>query len=184
MCRFWQVFYLWLLSYLLLGISVANAAATSNLTLTDQQSKFTAASVAEYFEDPSGQLTFEQVTSASTQLAFKQNTQKQLNFGQSNSAWWIRFKIQNQADTAWYLLLDASLGHNLDLYVFPQNRQNLQIANNSHPYAKPVPNYIRQAWSLHLPKNQSDVDVFLSTPILHHTNPTHNVHHCLFLRMF
>lgn len=155
MCRLWRVYWLGFVGYLLLNISVVSAASTDNLILTDQKAKFSASAVVEYFEDSSRQLTFEQVTSQSTDLAFKQNTQKLLNFGRSNSAWWVRFRIQNQADAAWYLLLDSALGGDLDLYIFPQDTHNLPTTRSTSLYAKPVPDYLRPAWSLNLPPNQT-----------------------------
>lgn len=154
MYRFWRVCCLCLLGILLLNVSGAKAAVTSSLVLTDQKSMFSATPVVEYFEDPSLQLNLNQVTSSAYSANFQINKKNNLNFGHSRSAWWVRFQVQNQSDLTWYLLLDSSLGADLDLYIFPQDASTQQQGSLTSHYAKPIPNYMRHAWSLNLPKDQ------------------------------
>lgn len=155
MCRVWQVCWLGMLVYWLLSISVTSSAVAANLILSPQQSVFSAAPVAEYLEDDSRKLTFQQITSQPYSDLFQANQRQQLSFGNSHSAWWVRFQVQNQSELAWYLLVDAPLGDEFDLYILPQAAPSNQVHESSQRYAKPVANYMRHAWSLNLPKDQT-----------------------------
>lgn len=160
MYRLQQVCWLCLLGILLLNISVTKAYAGSKLVLSSQNSSLSAASFVEYLEDPSLNLKIDQVTQSPYAKAFKVNNHRQLSFGRSQSAWWVKFQVQNQTDLAWYLLLDSSLGADLDLYIFPVGQRLEQFKTPTYLYAKPVENYMRHAWSLSLPQDQT-MEVYL-----------------------
>ena len=155
MKRLRQVCLICLLGVLLLTISVTNAAPVPNLVLTNQDSNVLVSDFVEYFEDTSLKLTLEQVTHPPYTTAFEANTQERVNFGRTQSAWWVRFQVQNQADFPWYLLLDSSLGADLDLFILPQQALPAKPGNSTRFYAKPLPSYLRHVWSLNLPKGQT-----------------------------
>lgn len=155
MCRLWQVCWTCLFAYLLLGVSVTESAVAERLVLTHEQEKFSATPVVEYLEDPSRQLSFQQVTNPNYHTLFKRNTQSQVNFGRSRSAWWVRFEVQNQTELAWYLLLDSSLGDEFNLYMYPNGQPTNQTVDFTNFYAKPVADYMRHAWKVALPKGQT-----------------------------
>ncbi len=82
----------------------------------------------ELFEDPSAQLTFEQVSSEAFASNFRPLNGESSNFGFSNSAWWVRLSLVNPDDhprkvvvrqdyplidwlDAWYTGKDGQLRH-------------------------------------------------------------------------
>lgn len=71
-----------------------------NLVLTNQDSNVLVSDFVEYFEDTSLKLTLEQVTHPPYTTAFEANTQERVNFERTQSAWWVRFQVQNQADSS------------------------------------------------------------------------------------
>ena len=108
---------------------------------------------AEVMEDPSRNLTFQQILTGQYSDQFKTHTGKRLNFGRTQSAWWVRFRVDtNQDQNPWYLLLDSHIGEELDLYIIPtDNRDTTVEAERWARYAGRIENYHRHAWRIQLP---------------------------------
>jgi signal transduction histidine kinase/ActR/RegA family two-component response regulator len=126
------------------------ASQTLPVELTNSSNTFNAIEQIEYFKDPERQLTVDQISSPVFHTQFTANKQPNLNFGRSHSAHWLRFQVINYSQQKWYLLLDAMLGDELDLYIFPAASTNNEVGS----YAKKLKDYRRSAWSLDLPKGE------------------------------
>ena len=73
----------------------------------------------EYLEDPQGSLTFEQVSSPEFNSKFKAGTKDTLNFGLTDSVYWLRFRVRNDAsqDIRWRLKLARPTMNTIILYL-------------------------------------------------------------------
>lgn len=117
-----------------------------SLELKDAELSLSVSPFLEVLEDPTRKLSFSDVTSSTYADKFQSNRQASPSFGRTHSAYWVRFGLINQSERKWYLLLDAMLGDELNLYIVPE-----------HPtaYAQKVDHYRRAAWSLTLPKGEN-----------------------------
>lgn len=60
----------------------------------------------DILEDPSGELTVQDVSSGSAASEFEPSESEKPNFGFTNSAFWARFELQNPSDDARHVLLE------------------------------------------------------------------------------
>ena len=110
---------------------VRSASAQQNsqpvLVLTSQKQEYLLGTYLEYLEDPKGELTFEQVSSAQYDSKFSTGKQDILNFGTTDSVYWLRLRIHNDAPTAakWRLELARPTVNTIILFIpektTPQN---------------------------------------------------------------
>ncbi|WP_345307866.1 7TM-DISM domain-containing protein [Candidatus Villigracilis saccharophilus] len=102
---------------------VRSASAAENgqpvLILTSQKQEYLLGTHLEYLEDPKGELTFEQVRSAQYDSKFSRGKQDILNFGTTDSVYWLRLRIRNNAPTAarWRLELARPTVNTIILYL-------------------------------------------------------------------
>ncbi|HQV63772.1 MAG TPA: 7TM-DISM domain-containing protein, partial [Anaerolineales bacterium] len=89
------------------------------LVLTSQKQEYLLGTYLEYLEDPKGELTFEQVRSAQYDSKFSTGKQDILNFGTTDSVYWLRLRIRNDASTAakWRLELARPTVNTIILYI-------------------------------------------------------------------
>lgn len=123
------------------------------LVLENEQTRFQGSSNAYFLEDPSRSLTFNQITSPTYTHKFVRSDKSELNFGRSQSAWWIKLRVIDQSQKKWYLQLDAMLGEEFDLYVNPSDALTQQ-------YFKELTEHRRHAWSVDLPQGKP-VDIYM-----------------------
>lgn len=73
----------------------------------------------DILEDKSGKLTINDVVTPAYSQRFKLNLQNVPNFGMTDSAFWLRFTIDNRSvkHDQWLLLLDQPLIDQVDLYI-------------------------------------------------------------------
>ena len=92
------MFILWLWQ-----VNIIPTYAQDPIILTDDQKEYLLGLHLEYFEDPTGELTFKQVSSAEFDSQFLQSEDEVPNFNQTKSIYWVRFQIQNEAglDKQW-----------------------------------------------------------------------------------
>ncbi|HPY41581.1 MAG TPA: 7TM-DISM domain-containing protein, partial [Thiolinea sp.] len=132
-----------LISLCLLVLSFPLLAEQHSLKplVLSNQSIASAGLYAEYFEDKSRKLTLDFILNHANQ-SFNFSTREVLTFGRSSSAWWVRFNLINQADLPWYLLLDANLGEDLDIFLLPVESPDKTIHSDlfSH-YAMALEDY-------------------------------------------
>lgn len=92
-------------------------AGAPPLILTDQQNEYVLGTYLEYMEDPSEILTIQDIVSSEYDRQFIPNHQESLNLGINKSAWWVRFRVRNTADTAWLLEMGVPSLHFTEVYV-------------------------------------------------------------------
>ena len=156
--RFLSIFLL--LCCLPISLSASEPAV---LFLENGQTKFQGTSDAYFFEDPSRSLTFDDVTSPELEEKFVKNTKSTLNFGRSQSAWWVKLRVVDRSQQKWYLQLDAMLGEDFDLYVKPNKNEELtsfSIESLTKKYFRELKDHRRHAWSLDLPADEP-VDIYM-----------------------
>jgi hypothetical protein len=71
--------------------------APQPLVLTDEQGKYPIGLHLSILEDPGGELTIDQVTSPTFDSQFTPSLVAVPNYGYSNSAFWVRFKLDNES---------------------------------------------------------------------------------------
>jgi len=137
-------------SLLLTLFPLSTYAAPPILILTDSATTQSAAPYVHVLEDSDHSLTLKHIISPVYQQQFVLNTQKMPNFGRTTSVYWLRFTLKNQSNIKWYLLMDALLGEDLDLYIVPDDKSDQAISN---AFAQRVTAHRRAVWSLDLPHN-------------------------------
>ncbi|QTA80029.1 Histidine kinase superfamily protein, 7TM-DISM domains-containing [Desulfonema limicola] len=92
---------------------------TQPLVLTDQQDQYLLGTYIECLEDSSHALTIEDVVSPEYNRRFIPNQKQYFDFGVSQSAWWVRFRVKNTAKplTAWLMEFGSSRLHSVELYI-------------------------------------------------------------------
>jgi len=111
--------YLWTV-LLLMGLHGALSAQTFVLPARSADRATTIASQFDYLEDPTLALTIEQVrgTEWSEKFATAEKIKGAINFGLTDSAYWLRLSIQNGKDTDIQQMLEVTYPrlYNLDFY--------------------------------------------------------------------
>nr|WP_211119514.1 7TM-DISM domain-containing protein [Thiothrix fructosivorans] len=153
--------FVWWWCFLLGGLALPVVADTASpVMLTSHSSSILAAKSSAYLEDPCRCLTLQQILSPTNTARFIPNTNDRLNFGRTRSAWWVHFSVINQTGEKWYLRLDALLGDEFGLYLFPSASPQVGNATTTARYAKPLDDYRRRAWLLDLSKGET-FDVYM-----------------------
>ena len=95
-----------------------NLAEPEPLVLNDQQSEYPLGLQLQILEDPTGKLTIDDVSSPAYNSQFVPNQVEVPNYGFSNSAYWVRFRLANEApqNTEWLLKVGFANMHYVDLY--------------------------------------------------------------------
>ena len=120
---------------------VRSASAQQNsqpvLVLTSQKQEYLLGTYLEYLEDPKGELTFEQVRSAQYDSKFSTGKQDILNFGTTDSVYWLRLRIHNDAPTAakWRLELARPTVNTIILYI-PEKTTSQYIETVSYTHLR------------------------------------------------
>ncbi len=103
-----------------------------DVVLTTQQSEYDLGTYLEYLEDPTSKLTIEQITQSTFNHQFIPSQTKVLKLGYTNSAYWVRWRINNQSNiNNWGLIFSDRLTSSIDLY-FPSLSPNSSIGKYEH----------------------------------------------------
>jgi len=96
-----------------------NIPSTETVILNDDQDVYPLGLYLEILEDPSCKLTINEITSQEFENRFVPSNNKAPNFGYTNSAYWVRFRIRNEANQTenWRLKLDFADMQNIDFYM-------------------------------------------------------------------
>jgi PAS domain S-box-containing protein len=110
------------LPFLLLTLLWATAATAQSkpqlLVLTAAQGEYPLGRRLDILEDPGGQLTIEQVASPEYERQFMPSQSETPNFGYTDSAYWVRFRLRNESDlTDWRLELGFANMQHVALYT-------------------------------------------------------------------
>lgn len=155
-----------LLVLLLLMPSMLSAddVAVPALVLGDQQTVFSGSPHASFLEDPSRALTLSDVLSPAYASQFSPNQKRVLNFGRSQSAWWVKLRIIDRSSQKWYLRLSAMMGEDFDLYALPVAESGAEpvaaVDAITAKYFTRLDDFRRYAWSVNLPENQA-IDLYM-----------------------
>jgi diguanylate cyclase (GGDEF)-like protein len=97
----------------------AKQAGQPVLVLTPDKQEYLLGTYLEYLEDPKGELTLEKVRSPEYDPKFKAGSQDILNFGLTDSVYWLRIRIRNKAPvtTKWRLELGRPSLNTIVLYI-------------------------------------------------------------------
>ncbi len=93
--------------------------ALQTVILTDEKGEYPLGLHLEILEDPSSKLTIEDVTSPEYSQQFAQNQKTTPNFGYTQSAYWVRFRVRNEASktSKWQLALNKADMEYIALYM-------------------------------------------------------------------
>ena len=99
------------------------------LILTDEQGKYLLGLHLELLEDPSGKLSIEDVSSQAIYLRFTPSKVAVPNYGFTNSAYWVRIRLDNetQQTNEWLLELGYPHMHYVDLYTPFQDGRGFEV---------------------------------------------------------
>jgi len=121
--------------FLLSGLSPAYAL--ESIALTDEQDKYQIGRHMEYLEDPIGQLTIADVTSADHETQFIPSETDIPTIGFTDSAYWVRVRLRNEshAHTDWRFVVQQSSLDFIDLYL-PDGKGNFHVkqAGDMRPF--------------------------------------------------
>jgi signal transduction histidine kinase len=144
-----QLVWFWLLG------SGQSAEAQRTLILNEQQEQYVLGQFLEYLEDPAGNLTIADVSSPEYSKRFKQSRQEILNFGYTDSIYWVRFQVDNSAPriTDWRLELEFANMHDITFYRFrgPETDFDVIRTGLTRPFATRDIPYHKFVFSLSLP---------------------------------
>jgi signal transduction histidine kinase len=89
------------------------------VVLTDEQGEYPLGLHLEILEDPSGELTIDQVASPEFDAQFTPSKVEVPNYGFTNSAYWVRLDVQNETTFTDHWLLEQGFAnlHFVDLYT-------------------------------------------------------------------
>ena len=97
--------------------------------LTDEQDSYPLGLHLEILEDPSGELTIEDVASPEYSARFAPSETDVPNFGFTDSAYWVRFQLDNQTQQAdeWLLEIGFANTQYVDLYSPSPNGEGYSV---------------------------------------------------------
>lgn len=109
------------------------------LQINDSSESYALGPYLEVLDDPSKELSFEQVRSAEYQSKFVSSDAEIPNFGFTGHAYWFRFKVENLSDLdqRWYLGVEYALIDYIDIFMAdsPASEQWKRLqAGDRRPY--------------------------------------------------
>ncbi|MFN8577334.1 MAG: 7TM-DISM domain-containing protein [Candidatus Sericytochromatia bacterium] len=114
-------------------LTILNSNAYST-TLTDENNVYTQLDNIEYLEDKTNQLNIDDITTK-YKNQFISKSYKDLNFGFSKSAHWLKLNINNQSEqTEWYIDIGFPKLNSVNLFIRDNNKF---IIKNSGTYLDP-----------------------------------------------
>jgi PAS domain S-box-containing protein len=108
-----------------------NLSAQNIILLQNDVEQYSVNPYMEILEDTSGNLKIEDVISSQYDSKFKVNNQNVPNFGYTESAYWVRFKINSQKlekFTPWVLEVIYPIIHYIDLYQLDNLNRILKVS--------------------------------------------------------
>ncbi|NJD57996.1 MAG: hypothetical protein FIA98_01175, partial [Anaerolineae bacterium] len=105
--------------------NLEQASQSQPLVLTDGQGRYSLGAHIDILEDPTGELTIEDVTSPEYAARFNPPQAAVPNYGYTDSAYWIHFTLDNQTSVTyeWLLMQGFANTHYIDLYTPSANGQ-------------------------------------------------------------
>lgn len=145
----------------------AKAAAIDYLTLDDSQQQLSLGKHIKLLEDPSNELTLNEILNNRQSLNFVKGTRDTHSFGFTNSTYWLELAIENHHDraTTWILELGYPLVDTLNVFVLDPKHNNRPInvwqTGDKQPFAsREIPHH-NFAFTLNLEARQQRL-IYLS----------------------
>ncbi len=100
-------------------MQATNPSEPEPLTLTDDQGQYPLGLHLEILEDPSGEITIEQVSSPEFDSQFIPSPVEVPNYGYTDSAYWVRINLDNETSQTNEWLLEVGFANTqyVDLYT-------------------------------------------------------------------
>jgi len=100
-------------------VQTSEATSPGTLTLTGEREEYPLGTHIEILEDPSGELTIEDVSSPEFDSKFTPSHVDVPNYGFTDSVYWVRFDLENQTQDTEEWLLEQGFAntHYIDLYT-------------------------------------------------------------------
>ena len=110
------------LLWLVLGF-ISSVYAQKPLTLNENKSEYNLGHYLQVLEDPTGKLNLKDVTSQRYDNLFVSSQEEVLNYGFSESAYWVRFSMKSETvkRSPWVLELGFANAHYVDFFQFRKN---------------------------------------------------------------
>jgi hypothetical protein len=104
--------------FLLTLVCPTSVHAQEPIVLTDDQDEYPLGLNLEILEDPSGELSIEQVSSPQYDGMFTPSQDEVPNYGYTDFAYWVRFRVRNEASSTrqWRLVNNFTNIHYIDFY--------------------------------------------------------------------
>ena len=160
--RFDAAYALALLCALLFDVAANRALAIEPVLLDPAKTRYAIGPKLEYLEDPSQALKIDDVSKGGYRTQFTPSSKESLNFGFSDSAYWVHFRLVNQdAPAVWLLENQYALLDYVELYLmFPDGRFGTQSSGDMRPFGKRAVNHRNLLFNVPLQANEQ-VDVYL-----------------------
>jgi len=108
-----------LVIYFLLSVPYALAIENTTLRLTNDAKEYSLTPYFSILSDPNNSLAIEDVLSGTFSNAFIKNTKKSINFGYTDTVYWLKFKVINNthSNAQWVLDQKFAATQSVDVYV-------------------------------------------------------------------
>ena len=138
---------------MLLQLASLQTAFADTTTIYADRGKYTVSLNMEYLEDSSSELTIYQVASGEYDSLFKPIHKENPNFGYTNSAYWLRFTIDNQTSRQedFFLEFNYPLLDNIELNYKESNKWLVKKSGDTHPFDNRELKNRHVIFSLYLP---------------------------------
>jgi len=125
-----QIFPILILLLLCVGSITAVAQSQNPVILTNDQDHYPLGPHLEILEDKEGTWTIEDVTSPEISAQFIPNQEDAPGYGFTDSAYWVRFKVKNEASAArnWLIELGTDMFY-IDYYYPADNELGYQTVS-------------------------------------------------------
>lgn len=119
------------------------SAPAHSFVVSDENQRVSLNAHLSYFEDPTGDMKFKELVGLKLQGGLKNNTGGTLNFGFTDSAYWVnasfRFSDLISENESWVLSLDYAPLKHIDLYVITKGDVKHMTSGTSQPFSsRPV----------------------------------------------
>lgn len=110
--------YLIIICLFLTSLYSSGSAYRSNLIINNAIGKYSVGPHISYTEDPSGNMSFEDILIDKDKIDWIRNSSNAINFGLSQSTYWLRFNIKNESHTREFILdIDRNQFDTLEVYI-------------------------------------------------------------------
>lgn len=151
-----------LLCVLLFDVTANRALAIEPVMLDPAKTRYAIGPNLEYLEDPHQALKLDDVSKGGHRTQFARSAKEALNFGYSDSVYWVHFRLVNHDSPAvWLLENQYALLDYVELYLmFADGRVGMQSSGDMRPFAQRAVNHRNLLFNVPL-RASEQVDVYL-----------------------